>query len=395
MDLKTLITLIEDDEYGILSIKTAQSKQCNSNEHLISRFEEINKFVRENRRLPEPDKDIQEFKLYQRLKELNSDKSKISDLQRYDEFNLLTYFQKPSSIEDILKDEAADFLEDQSDIFNLTHIPKTPINLPDYVAKRKPCTDFENYETLFKQCQGDLSAGKRKTLPFSNPIEKGLFFVLKGVLLYIADVGLSRITNGHTNARLRCIFENKTESDVLMRSLAAELYKDGRLVTEHQDRLLDKLNKISLEDKEAGYVYVVKSLSKSQKISSISNLHKIGFSKTLPDKRIKNAHRDPTFLMAPVTLVDCYRCFNLNPQKLELLLHRFLGKTCLNIDVYDSKEKRHTPREWFIVPLHVIEQVIQLIRENTIDKYRYDLEKQEVFLKEDLILTNSSNENPL
>jgi len=76
--------------------------------------------------------------------------------------------------------------------------------------------------------------------------------------------------------------------------------------------------------------------------------------------------------MAPVHVVETFECFNLNPQKLELLLHKFFGKVCLEVDVFDKSGKRFTPREWFIAPLPVIEEAIELIISGEIINYTYD-----------------------
>ena len=168
---------------------------------------------------------------------------------------------------------------------------------------------------------------------------------------------------------------------MLLRSLAAELYKDGRRVSAHEDHLLDGLQGITEEDQETGYIYVLRSLSKNPDIAAIQHLYKIGFSKQPIESRLKHAETEPTFLMAPVKLIESFQCYNLNPQKLELLLHTFFGESCLNIDIYDADGKRYVPREWFVAPLEVIEQAIQLLINGEIIHYKYDAEKQEISLK--------------
>ncbi|MCK5268003.1 MAG: GIY-YIG nuclease family protein, partial [Spirochaetes bacterium] len=220
--------------------------------------------------------------------------------------------------------------------------------------------------------------------PFKNEqqIEEGYFFVLKGVLLYVVEVGKrERDKNGKVNARLRCIFENGTESDMLLRSLAAELYKNGRRVTENENNLLNEFMNITDKDEEVGYIYVVKSMSTDERIRSIQNLFKIGYSKTDIQERIKNAEKEPTYLMAPVKIEIAWKCFNMNPQKLEQLLHNFFGNSCLELDVFDEKGKRHTPREWFIAPIEIIEQVIKLIIDGGIVNYKFDAENLTIVSK--------------
>ncbi|WP_199288345.1 GIY-YIG nuclease family protein, partial [Escherichia coli] len=115
------------------------------------------------------------------------------------------------------------------------------------------------------------------------------------------------------------------------------------------------------QDERKGYIYVLKSLSADPKINSILELFKIGYSKISIEDRIKNAIVEPTYLMAPVSIVTVFECYNMNPQRLEQLLHRFFGSACLNIDIYDDKGRRHVPREWFIAPLEIIEQAIHFV----------------------------------
>jgi hypothetical protein len=71
----------------------------------------------------------------------------------------------------------------------------------------------------------------------------------------------------------------------------------------------------------------------------------------------------------------------MNPQKLELLLHNVFGKVCLNVDIFDLEGNRHTPREWFVAPLNVIEEAIKLIISGEIVNYKYDELNGEITLK--------------
>jgi hypothetical protein len=383
MDKETILKLLEDDDLGLLKTKPKVAATT-ADDRLIASFQEITEFVRKNGRLPDANpKDVMEFRLYSRLKGFNEDPQKILALTPYDELTILKPTKPIESIEDVFSDDDLGLLGDDAEsIFTLKHVPKF-IEKPDYVAQRKPCQDFEQFEPLFKECQAALAKGKRKISPFMNEqqIYKGQFFVLKGILLYVAEEGEREITGGKVNARLRCIFENGTESDMLLRSLAAELYKDGRRVSAHEDHLLDSLQGITEEDQETGYIYILRSLSKNSEIASIQNLYKIGFSKQPIESRIKHAETEPTFLMAPVKLIESFQCYNLNPQKLELFLHTFFGEACLNIDIYDADGKRYVPREWFVAPLEVIEQAIQLLINGEIIHYKYDAEKQEISLK--------------
>lgn len=386
MNKEDLLKLIADDELGLLKVKPKQNS-LDENQRLINSFLEINEFIRKNNREPSANGDIFEHKLYSRLNSLASDKGKISILVDYDKFGLFKEKKEktPKSIKDLLKDDDLGILiSEEEDIFINKHVPKIT-SMPDYVAKRKPCKDFNKFEEKFKNCQNDLSLSKRNLIEFKeNHIQNGRFFVLKGVMLFVDDVGEKKLDRfGKWDARLRVIFENGTESNLLFRSLGKELFKDGKSITELPEKFIEDINNITQKDRETGFIYILKSLSDNDKIRSIDNLYKIGFSKTPVEERIKNAKNDPTYLMSDVQIVATFKCFNLNPQKLEGLLHKFFGSACLNIDIFDNNNKRHTPREWFIASLSIIEKSIELIIQGNILNYKYDSEN-------DLIVSNST-----
>jgi hypothetical protein len=347
----------------------------------VSSFEEINAFIEQNEREPQKSTNMNERALHVRLEGLRQNPEKIEYLKPYDRFDILQEV-KINSIEDILNDDVFGLLG-SDDIFTLKNIPKQKeTTMPDYVASRKPCKDFSKYEHLFVKVQKELRAGIRRVVKFQNEqqIKKGYYFILKGVLLYVADVGEQIKASGKINARLKLIFENGTESDMLLRSLSAELYKHGKRVSEYDETNFEGLYEVSQKDEKSGYIYILESKSCDDKIASIKNLYKIGYS-TIPVKeRIKNAINEPTYLMAPVKIVSVYETYNMNTQKFEQLIHKFFGKVCLNVDVFGESKKRYTPREWFILPLEVIEQVIELIITGEIINYRYDIKTEELVL---------------
>lgn len=381
-----MLKLIEDDDLGLLTVKPKASA-VTADERLIASFQEINDFVRKHGRPPELNpKDIQEFTLYSRLKGLKESPEKIESLAALDEFNILEPTKPIESVKDIFEDDDLGLLSDDAEsIFELKHVPKT-LDMPDFIAKRKPCKDFKEFEPLFKECQRKLSTGERKLIKFEGgySIQVGEFFVLNGVMLYVADEGKREEKKGTINARLRCIFENGTESHMLLRSLAAELYKkgNGRRVIFSVDETLDNMKSSTEEDKETGWIYIVRSKSQNPDITSIENLYKIGFSKQPVVERVKKAENEPTYLMAPVEVVAEYRCFNMNSQKLELLIHRFFAESCLNLDISSADGQRIEPREWFVVPLEIIDQAIAMLISGDIIHYKYDPHRQEVVLRE-------------
>ena len=291
------------------------------------------------------------------------------------------------SLDDIFNDDTFGILDTQNeeDIHTLVNVPKIEKDraTTDFVARRKKLEDFEKYEKMFVQCQEDLKSGKRKLVKFNESyFEKGTFFVLKGVLTYLEDIkNPKKDKNSKLDGRTRIIFENGTYSNMLLRSFGKGLYEDGYFVSEHEDSVLDKLSQINSEDKQNGYIYILKSLSRNERIATKKNLYKIGFSTTAVETRIKNAKDDPTYLMAEVQIVSAYEVYNVNPHKLEQLIHQFFANACLDIDIIDSNGKLHRPREWFIAPLEVIEEAIGLIVSGEIIAYNYDEVNEKITLK--------------
>ena len=223
-------------------------------------------------------------------------------------------------------------------------------------------------------------------------LREGAYYVHRGILFLLEKIDISKTehyrddgTRVRTDGRTRCIFENGTESNMLMRSVEKILYTHGKVVTENADSVTEEFHEnftdITEEDQEAGYIYVLSSKSTDAKIKEINNLYKIGYSTTPVENRIKNAEKEPTYLMAPVQIEAEYKTFNMNTQKFEQLLHNFFGASCLNIDIYDEKLRRHMPQEWFIAPLDVIDRAIDLIITEQIFKFKYDKDLEEIIEK--------------
>jgi Asp-tRNA(Asn)/Glu-tRNA(Gln) amidotransferase C subunit len=394
---QVLDDIFNNDPFGILNVKPKTSTVKSEEERLLSSFNEINDFVEKNNKLPEPNaSNISEYQLYKRLTNLREDSYKCCVLEPEDKYNILKVEVKEiNSIDDIFNDDLLDILGDDSEgLFEFKHTPKDYQRAEtDFVARRKPCKDFHLYEANLKAVQRDLAEGKRKLVEFNiGNLREGTYYVHNGVLFFLVKIEISREdhykedgTRVREDGRTKCIFENGTVSNMLKRSVEKILYSNGKAVTEHidevQEEFIEKFNDITDEDKEEGFIYVLRSLSTDEKIKSIEHLYKIGFSKIDVKERIKNASKEPTYLMAPVKRIVEFKCFNMNPQKLEQLLHNFFGNTCLEVDVFDEKGKRHTPREWFIAPIQVIEQAIELIISREIVNYEYDVKSTSIFRK--------------
>lgn len=290
-----------------------------------------------------------------------------------------------NSFDDIFNSDEFGLLNTQNeeDIHTLKNVPKVEKRADaDFVARRVKFDDFDKYEQLFIDCQEDLRTNRRQIVPsVESQLDVGIFCVLDGVLLYIADIQDGyRGNSGKINRRTTLIFENGTKSNMLLRSLGKRLKDSGNMITKLESEKETSLLDITNEDTQNGYIYILKSLSNEDTIKTKRNLYKIGFSTTSVETRIKNAKEDPTYLMAEVKTVAAYEVYNVNPHKLEQLIHKFFGNSCLDIEIYDGNGKLYKPREWFIAPLGIIEEVINLIVSGKIIHYRYD-EKNEVIVE--------------
>ena len=387
----SLDDIFNDDEFGLLDAKQKTSNVKTADQRLIDSFEEINAFFDKNNREPNTSS-MSEYGLLARLKNIRENEQQKISLKPYDRHNLLGEVEIPkTSIDDILNDDELGLLDSDSDlsIFKYKHIPKEEERAEaDFVAQRKPLTEeeFKPYEAMFQKVHQEIKEGKRKILPFNN-IEKNLhvgdFYLIDGVMLYLKEANLEKTVweqksgnRERIEGRTFTIFENGTYSNMLYRSLGKQIQKSGKLITNTYEDIKNELyvntGMVKEEDVQTGWVYILKSKSTNPEISAIKDLYKIGFSSTPIDERIKNAKNEATYLFADVIKVESFAIYNRNADKLEKLLHRFFASACLNIDLYNNKGQRATPREWFIVPIEVIREAIELIISEKIMGYEYD-----------------------
>jgi hypothetical protein len=228
----------------------------------------------------------------------------------------------------------------------------------------------------------EIESGQRTTRKFVRDagflkaeIQAGQFFILGGQTAYVAEVGAAfKAPNGETDARLRVIYSNGTESDLLLRSLQRALYKDegGRRITEPNAGPLFA-GESAQGDQASGVIYVLRSKSDHPVVAANRPLlDKIGVTGGTIEQRIANARLDPTFLMADVEVVASYELYNINRTKLENLIHRIFGPARLDIEIKDRFGQPVIPREWFLAPLFVIDEAVARIKDGTITDYTYD-----------------------
>jgi hypothetical protein len=395
---KILDEIFSNDPLGLLNVKPKTSNVKSADERLSASFEEINEFIAKHDREPEPiASNISEYQLYTRLKALRNNEENMLALEPQDIYGLLQVEKKAiNSIDDIFNDDMLGLFDDgeAQSLFEFKHTPREIARAEaDFVARRKPCKNFKDYEELFKTVQADLASGKRKLVDFRHGnLKSGAYYIHRGVLFYLENIKISKTDHYRndgkrvrTDGRTRCIFENGTESNMLMLSVQKILYANGKVVTENADSVIEEFYEnftdITDEDEEAGYIYVLSSKSIDPQISEIRNLYKIGYSTTPVADRIKNAEKESTYLMAPVHVEAEYKTFNMNTQKFEQLLHNFFGASCLNIDIWDEKLRRRMPQEWFVVPLSIIDRAVEMIGTEEIKYYKYDRELEAIVLR--------------
>lgn len=397
---KTLDDIFNDDEFGLLDVKPKTSVTKSDEDRLIESFQEINSFYEKNNREPSAGS-MSEYGLLSRLKSLRDNEKNKIICKPFDRYNLLGYVEMPKpTIEEIIEEDELGLLDLDTDlsIHNFKHTPKQEDRAKtDYVAQRKPMSEkeFSKYEKMFQQVHRELREGKRKLLPFTNAednLVEGNFYVIDGILAYLEVSDAEKVLKENkSGARVRLegrtvtVFENGTVSNMLFRSLGKAIHKNGNIVSNTdkgtESDLFKNSGMVREEDVQSGWIYVLKSKSKNPEIANLKDLYKIGFSKSKVEDRIKKASKEATYLFADVEIVEKYLCYNLDTQNFENLIHRFFGTSCLNIDVYNNKKQRITPREWFVVPLPIINEVIGMVISGGIVNYKYDPKKQILSLK--------------
>lgn len=360
-------------------------------ERIIAGFEEIQGFVAHYQRLPVDDEN---HDIFERLYAVRLDRIRVSEeccelLAPYDHQRLLDSDNKGvrALMEELddeqLLTEIKEGLEStSSDLAELRHVRSTAERrvAAEEIAQREVCKDFDLFEPLFLQVKKELDAGVRHARRFAKDasIEQGNFFILGGQLVYVAAIGEDFDSpQGKKDARMQVIYANGTESNLLRLSLQRALYKDetGRRITESNDGPLfsQTLETDHEADGEFGTIYVLRSLSEHPYIAEHRNLiHKIGITANNVETRIARAAHDATFLLADVELVATYKLTHINRSKIEALLHRIFASVLLDLTINDRFGNPVKPREWFLVPLSVIDEAIQLIQDDSIAEIRYD-----------------------
>lgn len=380
----------EDDalleELGVQIETKATDSRTPREERIIAGFEELQRFVDEHGRMPQhgEDRDIFERLYAVRLDRLRALKECRLLLEPLDQQGLLRG-GKPEPFQTDIDEIDDDALlaklgvnSARDDISELRHVRSAAEKrAAEEIANRTKCEDFEDFRPMFEQIKKDLDGSIRHTRPFvtMDQIQKGQWFIVGGQVAYVAQVGEEFVTEyGRRDNRLRVIYDNGTESDVLLRSLQRALHRDGagRVISNPDAGPLFS-GEVEEGDQASGTIYVLRSKSKNPAIAAHQDiLHKIGVTGGSVERRIDNAKLDPTFLLADVEIVATYKLSNINKAKLENLIHRIFDPVRLNIEIKDRFGNPVVPREWFLVPLFVIDEAVSRIKDGTITGYEYD-----------------------
>lgn len=359
-------------------------------ERIIAGFEEIQRFVEKYGHPPQhgEDRDIFERLYAVRLDRLRAIEECRLLLAPLDHQGILagTGIVATTSTETPSDDELLAELQGAAGaggITELRHVRKSvDKRAAEEIANRTVCEDFEKFKPLFERVQRELKSGIRQTLPVHTmdeikmtEIQQGEYFIVHGQIAYVAEEGEGfRTQYDRRDSRLRVIYDNGTESNLLTRSFQRALHRDtaGRLITNPAIGPLFA-DEPANDDLASGTIYVLRSKSEHPVVAANREvLHKIGVTGSKIGTRIANAKLDPTFLMADVEVVATYELFNINRVKLENVIHRVFDPVQLDIEIKDRFGNPVKPREWFLVPVFVVNEVVERIKDGTITHYVYD-----------------------
>ncbi len=360
-------------------------------ERIIAGFEEIQRFVEKHGHTPQhgEGRDIFE-RLYavrlDRLRALEECRSILAPLDHQGLLSgaIVSIPQHDAIDEDELVAELAGAAGD-STITELRHVrASVEKRAAEEIANRAVCADFDSFKPLFERVQRELKSSIRQSLPVDKmdeiklaKIQQGQFFIVGGQIAYVAEVGQDfRTEYDRRDSRLRVIYDNGTESNLLARSFQRSLYPDkdnaGRIITDPSAGPLFA-DEHDADDLASGTIYVLRSKSDNPLVAANRDvLHKIGVTGGKVETRLANASLDPTFLLAEVEVVATYVLYNVNRVRLENLIHRVFDPAQLDIEIKDRFGNPVKPREWFLVPLFIVNEVVERIKDGSITEYLYD-----------------------
>ncbi|WP_019025375.1 MULTISPECIES: GIY-YIG nuclease family protein [unclassified Thioalkalivibrio] len=388
--------LSEPDDQGLLDVRAAGT-QLSPSDRIRDAFEAINAFVDTHGRAPTNEGDLSEKTLHRRLQRIRASKGAHENLLSLDRHHLLgsdggegapsrdaashaeSLESDVENLDDILLDDDLGLLDLGDESILASRCPagdrpsgNTP---PDGIAQRRPCEEFWRFEPLFERMRNRLESGdaESRRFQYETKIDVGDYFIVYGLLCLVDSVADPRMEIDPANPRLRVVFDNGTETNLLKFSLGKALYADenGRRIID-PDLEADRMAGVSHHDHRSGTIYILRSRSPHPSLKEHRDLVKIGYTEGEVADRIRNAENDPAFLEGPVEVVESFACYNLDPRKFEGLVHGFLADRRLDIQLRSKKGRVFRPREWFSVSPQTAVQVVEAIVDGSITRYRLD-----------------------
>lgn len=363
----------------LLADVTAPRKRATSSDRLIAGFQEILAFYEANGRLPEDTPE--ETSLFHKWTGILKSEKKIERCRPFDDLGILPQpaqtveepepeyhreLTEEEQLEAILNDPLLADIEDGADLglFDVPAYMRQRLEArkeADYIGKRRPCEDFDKYADGFKEIQQGLKSGKYRLAKFSiKHLQTGRYFVEDGMIGYLVGVENDKVDQyGTRDGRTRIIYENGSESDIKFKTLTKNLSVTGYSVIDCSDFTSEEFEKYftpNANDVESGTIYVLRSKSSRPEIAALKDLYKIGFTVTSVESRIANAKNEPTYLCADVEVVATWKVYNVKSSTFEALIHKLFAPVQLQVTV-----DGHRPKEWFIVPLKVINEAVNAI----------------------------------
>lgn len=375
------------EELGVEDDPSSNGSASHREQRIIAGFQEIERFVEENGRLPKQGegKDIFERIYAVRLEQIQKSAECLEVLNGRDPLGILGSFQEVSKLKETPLETDEDLLAalgvanpPGGEMTQLVFVrSQEEIREAEEIANKTPCPDFKIFKPLFDEIRKDLKSGDRRTVRYKDNAEvsKGDIFILDGQTVIVAEKPeLFKADHGRYDGRLRVIYDNGTESNILYRSLQRALNKDKssrRVLVNEEGPLFSHIEEEG--DLESGHIYVLRSKSDHPFIAEHRDvIHKIGVTGGDIKARIAGARKDPTYLLADVEVVASFKLANINRKKMEALLHRFFAPARLDLELKDRFGFDVLPQEWFLVPLPVIEEVVEKIKSGNVGNNRYD-----------------------
>lgn len=431
-EYKSLSDIFNNDDLGIFdNVKPLTNNKAN-NSVLEQQFSSINSFIDNHGRLPAKDADtLSEKVLSRQLNSIRADSSVFKQLEHLDKHGLLADEETKSvapieairaakqhettnstaqhvesqeaaptgqtttynSLQDIFNnDDLGIFDNVQTDILVSDSHYKERAKQDQYddedIASRFECKDFYRFEPIFTRIYKAIESGDFTKTNFSSTknITVGSVFVLNGFVCYVADIYKAEARkNTRSQERLRLIFANGTESNMLTYSLATAQYKyenSYQLQITDPEWINDDLAKNFGDDRQpTGVIYIAQLIETPDNLGHYKNLYKVGFSKLTGDVRTKHSIKDTAFLQQPVNIIAEWQIYDADPRKVESVLHAFFYEQRVKMSSKGSDDKFYKATEWFDVPLSEIEKAINIVISGDTERYRMDASTSMIVMK--------------